>query len=358
MAEPAACAAVAFRRRRSWVAVALAALVLGGCGQYQPKGVCVAPLPLTEWAHPLAGMARVPAGTYLMGAAPDRAEEGPPQRVRIDDFWIDRTEVTNAAFARFVAATGYVTLAEQPLDPRRYPGVAAPDLRPASLVFAGALADVSREDPGQWWRIIDGADWRHPLGPASSIAGKDQWPVVHVAYADALAYATWIGHGLPTEAQWEYAARGGLDGQRFVWGDAPQTRAAPRANTWQGIFPVGDTGDDGYPAQAAPVGCFPANGYGLYDMAGNVWEWTRDWYRPGLAAPDIVQRGALPPAAAFDPDEPGVAKHVLKGGSFLCSDDYCFRYRPAARAPGPPDSGASHIGFRTVLRNVAGPLPH
>jgi formylglycine-generating enzyme required for sulfatase activity len=259
--------------------------------------------------------------------------------VTVRPFRIDRTAVTNAAFARFVEATGYRTLAERGLDAQRYPHLTAQQRKPASLVFVA--------DPTNPWRIVRGADWQHPEGPGSSIRGKDGWPVVHIAWEDAAAYAAWAGRDLPTEAEWEYAARGGLTGARYSWGDAPQSAEQPRANTWQGVFPVIDSGADGYKAATAPVGCYQPNAYGLHDMAGNVWEWTADWYRPGLEAAD---RAGPARADAFDPDEPGVAKHVVKGGSFLCSDDFCFRYRPAARIPGPADSGASHVGFRTVLR--------
>jgi sulfatase modifying factor 1 len=339
-------------------ALATSALILSACGGATPPSQgakparltpCLTGLPIADPAHPTAGMVFVQGGAFDMGAAPARPEEGPPRSVKVKGFWIDRTEVTNAAFARFVATTGYRTAAELPLDPKRYPGLTAEQRRPASLVFVGA--ESRSDDPGQWWRIVPGADWRHPSGPGSSIAGKDAWPVVHIAWPDALAYARWLGRDLPTEAEWEYAARGGLAAKRYVWGDQPQTNAAPRANTWQGVFPAVDAATDGYKAQPAPVGCFPANGYGLVDMAGNVWEWTKDWFKPGLEPSDVAGLGGPPEIRALDPAEPGVAKHVIKGGSYLCSDDYCFRYRPAARSPGPPDSGAGHVGFRTVLRD-------
>ncbi len=319
-----------------------------------PKA-CLARLEVPDPSHQHVGMVFVPAGTFAMGAAPLRAEEGPPRTVQVGGFWIDRTEVTNAAFARFVAATGYRTLAERPLEARRYPNLTEAQRAPSSLVFVGAAPGVDRRSPANWWRIIPGADWRHPQGPDSSITGRDALPVVHVAYADALAYARWLGRDLPTEAEWEYAARGGLAGKRYAWGDQPADPSKPRANTWQGVFPVLDTGADGYKAQAAPVGCYAPNGFGLYDMAGNVWEWTKDWFKPGLEPAATEALGGPPQALALDPNEPQVPKHVIKGGSFLCSEDYCFRYRPAARSPGPPDSGASHIGFRTILR--AGPSP-
>lgn len=328
----------------------LGALALAGCGGGKQQAACLATLVLPDPAQPTAGMVKIAGGEFLIGAAPVRAEEGPARSVRLDGFWIDRTEVTNAAFARFVAATGYKTLAERPLDPARYPQLTAEQRRPASLVFVGEMA-VDQGDPSQWWRVVPGADWRHPSGPGSNIRGKDGWPVVHVAWEDAMAYARWLGRDLPTEAEWEAAARGGLVARKYAWGDDYQSTEQSLANTWQGVFPAVDTGADGYKAEAAPVGCYAPNGYGLNDMAGNVWEWTKDWFRPGLETAETVAAGGPPQVRALDPAEPGVAKHVVKGGSFLCSDDYCFRYRPAARTPGPPDGGASHVGFRTVLRD-------
>lgn len=297
-------------------------------------------------------MVFVRGGTFQMGAKPLRPEEGPPRLTRVGDFFIDRTEVTNADFARFVAATGYVTEAERPLDPKLYPGLTADQLKPSGIVFVGSSAPAG-SDPSQWWRVIPGANWRHPLGPNSTIDGKGSLPVVQVGWDDALAYARWLGRDLPTEAEWEYAAQGGRGATRFVWGDEPLDEARPQANVWQGVFPALDTGADGYKARAAPVGCFPPNGYGLYDMAGNVWEWTKDWYRPNLD-PARRENPTGPFAAlAFDPGDPGVRKHVIKGGSFLCSPDFCYRYRPAAREPGPSDTGENHIGFRTLLRVAA-----
>jgi formylglycine-generating enzyme len=334
-------------------AVVLVALGIGACGQHAateaPPRACLAGLVIPDPVHKTAGMVFIHGGKFLMGAQPAHSEEGPPHEESIGSFWIDRTDVTNAQFAKFVAATHYVTLAERPLDPKRYPNLSAEQRKPSSLVFVGADDPAFLFDPSRWWRIVPGADWRHPQGPQSTIEGRDSLPVVHIAYEDALAYAHWLGRDLPSEAEWEYAARGGLDNKRYAWGDAHPTDKRPRANTWQGVFPVIDAGTDGYKARAAPVGCFPPNGYGLYDMAGNVWQWTQDWYRPGLDP--VSQDNSTSPDDAFDPDDPATPKHVIKGGSFLCSDDFCFRYRPAARAPGPGDSGASHIGFRTILRS-------
>lgn len=340
--------------------LALAALVgalvaLGACGRADVEAAsasarCLEPASTSSQTDEAPDMVWVAGGAYTMGAAPLKPEEGPPRAVEVDGFWIGRTEVTNAEFARFVEATGYVTLAERPLDPAAYPGVPASALAPSSLVFTPPAKGRPVRGPGDWWQVVPGADWRRPAGPGSSIAGREHHPVVHVAYEDALAYATWLGHDLPTEAEWEYAARGGLEGARFVWGDQIAQEGQPRANTWQGVFPVSDTGADGYPARPAPVGCYAPNGYGLYDMAGNVWEWTRDWYRPGLGDTDGDNPTGPPQVAAYDPADPSAPKHVIKGGSYLCSEDFCWRYRPAARTAGPPDGGASHVGFRTVRR--------
>lgn len=285
----------------------------------EPTRTCPETIPVGEVA--------LKGGTFTLGADPEHPDEGPPRPVTVGPFSIDRTEVTNAQFAEFVAATGYVTLAERKPDPRLYPGVPASRLKPSSLVFVGARG-LGNGDPALWWQVTEGAQWRRPEGPGSSIRGRERHPVVQVAYEDALAYARWKGRDLPTEAEWEFAARAGLDGARYEWGDErPGPGDPPRANTWQGVFPAIDSGDDGYKARTAPVACYPASAYGLHDMTGNVWEWTKDRY---AGAPD----GA----------------HLIKGGSFLCADNFCYRYRPSARQPGPPDTGTSHVGFRTVKR--------
>ena len=294
-------------------------------------------------------MVHLPGGTFEM---PLRREEGPPRSTRVGGFWIDRTDVTNAQFARFVAATGYVTLAERPLDPKAYPRLHGDQLKPSAIVFVGSRRPAG-SDPSQWWAVVLGADWRHPEGPGSSINGQETLPAVQIAFADALAYARWLGRDLPTEAEWEYAAQGGRPATRFIWGDQPFDERHPQANVWQGVFPVVDTGADGYKAQASPVGCFSPNGFGLYDMAGDVWQWTKDVYAPNLdprAGPDPLGPGPAPVLGD------AVHNHVIKGGSFLCSPDYCFRYRPAAREAGPTDTGENHIGFRTVLRPRPKPL--
>ena len=337
----------------------LAVVMLAGlaaCGAQPPAGKtaaaldhkpCLTALPPAGHAPATDGMVLVRGGAFQMGAKPMRPEEGPPRLTKVGAFWIDRTEVTNADFARFVAATGYVTLAERPLDPKAYPTLSGDQLRPSGIVFVGS-ANPQKSDPGQWWRVIQGADWRHPQGPTSTIDGKDSWPAVQIGWDDAMAYARWLGRDLPTEAEWEYAAQGGKPATRFIWGDEPISETRPQANVWEGTFPGYDAGTDGYKARAAPVGCYAPNGFGLYDMAGNVWEWASDWYRPNLD-PNGPPQGPRE-TVAFDPGDPGVRKHVIKGGSFLCSPDYCYRYRPAAREPGPTDTGENHIGFRTVLR--------
>ncbi|MGA0599626.1 formylglycine-generating enzyme family protein [Caulobacter sp. KR2-114] len=318
-----------------------------------PHAPCLPPRPPAAAAPATPGMAHIPGGRFVMGGAPLLPEEGPPRPTRVAGFWIDRTDVTNADFARFVAATHYVTVAERPLDAKAWPGLSPDQRRPSGIVFAGEGG--TREDAASRWRVVPGADWRHPKGPGSSIAGRDDLPVVQVAWEDALAYARWLGHDLPTEAEWEFAARGprppGAAPTRYVWGDQPFDPKHPQANVWQGVFPVIDTGEDGYRLAPSPVGCFPANGWGLYDMAGDVWQWTADWYRPNLD-PAGGEAPAGPSAdAATDPRDPHAApRHVIKGGSYLCSPDYCFRYRPAAREAGPADSGEDHVGFRTVWR--------
>lgn len=291
-----------------------------------------APIAAAPEAHPCAsaqpeGEVLLQGGAFTIGAQPEHAEEGPPRTVIVQPFSIDRTEVTNAQFSLFVDGTGYVTEAERTPDPALYPGVPRELLRPASLVFVGADA-LGNGDASSWWRIVDGASWRHPEGPRSDIAGRERHPVVHVSYNDALAYAQWRGRELPTEAEWEFAARNGLDAQRYERG--AERPGASDANTWQGVFPVLDSGADGYKADTAPVGCYPANSYGLSDMTGNVWEWTSDWFENGA-------HGAA-------------RQHLIKGGSFLCADNFCARFRPSARQGGPTDTGSSHIGFRTVSR--------
>jgi sulfatase modifying factor 1 len=292
-----------------------------------------------------AGMAFVPGGAFAMGAEHQYPEESSTKIVRVDGFYIDRHEVTNAQFARFIAATGYITVAERGPDASK--NLAADVSGPGSVVF---VQPVKGGDVTRWWQYVKGASWRHPEGPDSSIAGLDNRPVVHVAYDDALAYAKWMGRELPTEAQWEYAARGGREDGTIENG-AFDAQGKPAANTWQGVFPVLNTADDGY-VGVAPVGCFKPNGFDLYDMIGNVWEWTSDWYLAGHSrrpetnplGPNLLQVRLSPGATPTK---------VIKGGSYLCSGNFCGRYRASARQPQEIDLGTSHIGFRTVLNKSA-----
>jgi sulfatase modifying factor 1 len=303
-----------------------------------------------------AGMCFVPAATFRMGSDHHYPEEAPAHVVAVDGFWMDRYAVTNRDFERFVRATGYVTLAERPVDPALYPGAQPELLVPSSVVFVQPAGPVDLRNAYNWWRYVAGADWRHPRGPRSSLQGLWDHPVVHVAFEDAAAYAQWIGKELPTEAEWELAARGGLDGAEFVWGDELAPNGEPRANTWQGDFPWQNTQDDGY-EWTAPVGSFPPNGYGLHEMAGNVWEWTTDWYRSNhegaesaCCAPSNPRGGKL--EDSFDPREPiKIPRKVMKGGSYLCAPNYCRRYRPAARMAQPIDTATCHLGFRCIVRS-------
>ena len=298
--------------------------------------------------------------TFLMGTNDKESfpNERPAHLVQVQGFYMDVHDVTNAQFAKFVEATGYVTTAECPINWEELkkelpPGTPKPDdgaLAPGSLVFTPTSGPVPLNDLSAWWRWLKGADWRHPKGPGSSIQGRENHPVVHVSWYDAVAYAQWAGKRLPTEAEWEFAARGGLESKRYVWGDDFRPGGRYMANTWQGVFPVGDTGEDGF-VGTSPVGSFPANGYGLYDMAGNVWQWCNDWYRVDAhveAASQNVCRDPTGPAQSYDPGDPYSPRRVVKGGSFLCNPSYCESYRPSARRGTPPDTGSSHTGFRCV----------
>jgi formylglycine-generating enzyme required for sulfatase activity len=277
-------------------------------------------------------MVEIPAGTFTMGSDRHYPEEAPARAVTVDGFRIGRHAVTNGEYAAFVAATGYVTVAERPLDPADFPGAPPGNLQPGSMVFRRTGGPVDLRHLGQWWAWTPGASWAHPEGPGSSLDGRLDHPVVHVAFEDALAFATWSGGRLPNEAEWECAARGGLDGAAYVWGEGPERPGERRANWWHGEFPW--RSDPGY-GTTTPVGSFAANGHGLFDMAGNVWEWTADWYGGTREA-------------SLDPAQPqfAVPRKVVKGGSFLCADSYCRRYRPSARRPQMIDTGMSHIGFR------------
>jgi len=292
-------------------------------------------------------MAWVSGGTFSMGCDdPNMADARPWHDVTVSGFWIDKTEVTNAQFAKFVEATGYVTSAERALDPKDFPGVPAAELAPASPVFTPPLGPVSLDNPTRWWRLVPGANWRHPEGPDSDLKERENHPVVQVSWHDTAAYARWLGKRLPTEAEWEFAARGGLDRAEFVWGDEFHPGGKSMANTWQGTFPTENTLDDGFRA-TSPVASFPPNGFGLFDMAGNVWEWCSDWYRPDTYKPSLVNN-PTGPLDSLDPNEPGLPKRVQRGGSFLCNDRYCKRYDPGGRGKGDPASGACHLGFRCV----------
>jgi formylglycine-generating enzyme required for sulfatase activity len=307
-------------------------------------------------------MVWIPGGEFSMGAQdpPDMTEVGmqaardarPVHRVYVDGFWMDATDVTNEQFARFVRATGYKTVAERKPSAEDFPGAPPENLVPGAVVFSPPDHPVPLTNYLQWWAYMPGADWKHPDGSKSSIGGREQYPVVAVAYEDAEAYAKWIGKRLPTEAEWEFAARGGLSGKPFVWGDEFRPRGRWMANTFEGRFPVHDTGEDGH-AGIAAVAQYPPNGYGLYDMAGNVWQWTSDWYRPDyyriLAAAGGVARNPQGPATSFDPDEPGVLKRTMRGGSFLCTDQYCSRYVVGTRGKGEINTGTNHLGFRCVI---------
>jgi formylglycine-generating enzyme required for sulfatase activity len=296
------------------------------------------------------GMVRIPGGRFWMGS--DHMEDAQPvHQVEVQGFWMDRTDVTNEEFARFVKATGYVTVAERPLNPKEFPTLAPDELAAGSVVFTPPAGPVALDHPLAWWRFVRGANWRHPEGPDSDLAGKDKFPVVHIAWADAAAYAKWAGKRLPTEAEWEFAARGGRDRKSYPWGDELTPNGKWMANTFQGHFPDKNTSEDGY-AGIAPVASFPPNDFGLYDMSGNVWQWVSDWYRPDyyaqLRREGEVANNPKGPADSFDPQEAGVPKRVQKGGSYLCTDQYCERYMPGARGKGDPSTGTNHLGFRCV----------
>ena len=304
------------------------------------------------------GMVRIPGGTFLMGSDQHYPEEKPAHKVSVGAFWMDAHTVTNREFERFVAATGHVTLAEKPANPEDYPGAKPEMLVPSSVMFRKSEGPVDLSNHYNWWTYVAGADWRHPRGPESSIVELMDHPVVHVAFEDAEAYAKWAGKELPTEAEWEFAARGGLDGKPYVWGDDFIPAGRFMANTWQGQFPWQNLLEDGH-EWTAPVGTYPANGYGLFDMAGNVWEWTTDWYQHHSKRPikspcctlDNPRGGKA--EESHDARTPNVTipRKVMKGGSYLCAPNYCRRYRPAARMPQAIDTSTCHLGFRCVKRD-------
>ncbi|HYK07162.1 MAG TPA: formylglycine-generating enzyme family protein [Gaiellaceae bacterium] len=294
-----------------------------------------------------ATMARIPGGTFLMGSEDFYPEERPVRRVSVEGFLIDERPVTAAEFRRFVRETGHVTVAERPLDRADYPDADPELLVPGSLVFRKTDGRVPLDDVRSWWEYVPGASWKRPAGPGSTINGRDRHPVVQVAYEDAEAYAAWVGKALPTEAEWEYAARGGLEGATFAWGDEHIPGGTPMANTWQGEFPWQNLKADGFEG-TSPVGSFPPNGYGLYDMCGNVWEWTSDWF------PTNGEGGVESAPCCAPPTLPGerFPRKVIKGGSHLCAPNYCLRYRPAARQGETVDTSTAHIGFRCIVREA------
>jgi formylglycine-generating enzyme len=294
------------------------------------------------------GMRWIPPGTFRMGSEDFYPEERPVRSVTVHGFWIDEHPVTVAQFRRFVSATGYVTVAERPLDPAQYPDLDPALLVPGSLVFHPTAGPVDLRDVRNWWSYVPGANWRRPLGPDSALDGRQRHPVTQVAFADAEAYAAWAGKELPTEAEWEYAARGGLDGRTFVWGDEFMPKRRVMANTWHGEFPWRNLQAHRHPYGTSPVGSYPPNGYGLTDMAGNVWEWTADDFRaePGPFGADRVERACCAPG----PPDAHLARKVIKGGSHLCAPNYCLRYRPAARQSETVDTSTTHIGFRCVVK--------
>jgi formylglycine-generating enzyme len=299
---------------------------------------------------PQPDMAWIPGGAFAMGSESFYPEEAPVHHVEVDGFWMDVHPVTAWQFRRFVRETGHVTVAERPLDPAQYPDADPALLVPGSLVFRRTRGPVDLLDYRQWWAYVPGASWKRPGGPGTSINGRDRHPVVHVAHEDAEAYARWAGKELPTEAEWEFAARGGLDGAAFAWGDDDMPGGKPMANTWQGEFPWQNLKLDGYEG-TSPVGSFPPNGYGLVDVTGNVWEWTADWFTP-RHVDAVASPCCTPPEASFRAGEPGaeIPRRVIKGGSHLCAPNYCLRYRPAARQSETIDTSTSHIGFRCIVR--------
>lgn len=300
-------------------------------------------------------MVHIVGGTFLMGSDHHYQEEAPTHNATVSGFWIDKYTVTNEQFGRFARETNYVSVAERQPKADDYPGAKPEMLLPASVVFRKPAGRVDLRNHYNWWAYVPGADWQHPEGPESSIEGRGQYPVVHIAYEDAESYAKWIGKELPTEAEWEFASRGGLEGAPYAWGDEFSPNGRHMANTWQGEFPWQNFALDGYEG-TAPVGQFPPNGYGLFDMIGNVWEWTSDWYGPHHPPHKACCGGAVARGGerdqSYDPAMPAIKipRKVIKGGSFLCAPNYCRRYRPAARMPQPIDTSTCHVGMRLVVR--------
>jgi formylglycine-generating enzyme len=308
---------------------------------------------------PDENMVWIPGGTFLMGSDKHYPEEAPSHNATVEGFWIDQYAITNEQFGRFIEATGYITSAEKAPKAEDYPGALPELLQPASVVFHKPNRKVDLRDHYSWWTYIPGANWRHPEGPESSIAERAKHPVVHIAYEDAEAYAKWAGKKLPTEAEWEFAARGGLEGADYAWGDELEPGGKQMANVWQGQFPWQNLLSDGY-ERTAPVGQFPANTYGVFDMIGNVWEWTSDWYSAHHPAAKACCGGEVPRGdreQSYDPQMPNIKipRKVIKGGSFLCAPAYCRRYRPAARMAQPVDTSTCHVGIRLIVRPSQSP---
>jgi len=311
-------------------------------------------IPETSPSGERTGSVWIPGGTFLMGSDRHYPEEAPAHKVTVGGFWMDIHAVTNREFQRFVAETGHVTLSEKPARAEDYPGALPELLAPSSVVFMKPVTPVDMRNAYNWWTYVKGADWRHPRGPESSLDGLDDHPVVHVGFDDAEAYAAWAGKALPTEAEWEYAARGGLEGAEYVWGDEYMPDGKAMANTWQGPFPYQNSLVDGF-EWTSPVATFPANAYGLYDMAGNVWEWTTDWYQEhGQITRSCCTldnpRGGDRDRSVDPRDQIRIPRRVMKGGSYLCAPNYCLRYRPAARMAQAIDTATCHVGFRCIVR--------
>jgi sulfatase modifying factor 1 len=345
---------VSLKNKQSKILLAAIALLTGfsACNQAAKKGTATAidsgsakKVSATDTIP--TKMVLIKGGQFQMGTDdPAFTDAHPVHPVTVSSFLMDEHEVTNAEFEKFVKATNYKTVAERPINPADFPGVPAENLVPGSGVFTPPAQAVSLDDPMQWWKYVAGASWRHPFGPQSNIAGKQNDPVVHISYTDAIAYANWAGKRLPTEAEWEYAAQGGKGAQKYYWGNDLKPGGKWVANIFQGNFPNANTKEDGFEG-VAPVKSFPPNGYGLYDMEGNVWEWCNDFYRADYYknSPKVNPQG---PKDSYDADEPNTVKRVQKGGSFLCSDQYCIRYRAGSRAKGEINSASNNLGFRCV----------